>query len=81
MALKLGGITPTRKCSLADDSGSTDLSVGGSRFSGMRTLRMWLGLIALSLFAITLLNSAGAVVPGEDLDSTASFLIVGIVFF
>ena len=42
---------------------------------------MWLGLIALSLFAITLLSSAGAVVPGEELDSTASFLIVGIVFF
>ena len=47
----------------------------------MRTLRMWLGLIAMSGFAILILNTAGAVVPGEGFDSTGSFLIVGIVFF
>jgi hypothetical protein len=42
---------------------------------------MWLGLIAMSGLAILLLNTAGAIVPGEGFDSTASFLLVGIVFF
>jgi membrane protease YdiL (CAAX protease family) len=42
---------------------------------------MWLGLIAMSVLAILILNSAGAIVPGEEFDSTASFLLVGLIFF
>ena len=47
----------------------------------MRTLRMWLGLITMSVLGILILNSAGALVPGEEFDSTASFVIVGVIFF
>ena len=42
---------------------------------------MWLGLLAMSVLAILILNSAGVIVPGEEFDSTASFLLVGIIFF
>ena len=42
---------------------------------------MWLGLIALSLLSILILNFASEVVPGKDFDSTGSFLILGLFAF
>ena len=72
MAIRRGGTTPVN---------SSDLSLGWSRFSVMRTMRMWVGLIALSCSAIFLLNSIGDLVPGETYDSIASFSTVGVVFF
>lgn len=42
---------------------------------------MWLGLVALSLVAILLLNFASEVVPGKSFDSTGSFMILGLFAF
>lgn len=42
---------------------------------------MWVGLIALSLLSIVILNFARAVVPGKSFDSTGSYLIFGFFAF
>ena len=42
---------------------------------------MWVGLIALSVLSIVILNYASDVVPGKDFDSTAIFLILGFFSF
>ena len=47
----------------------------------MRSLRMWLGLIALSLLSILILNFSSDVIPGKGFDSTGSYLILGLFSF
>lgn len=42
---------------------------------------MWLGLIALSLLSILILNFASEVVPGKSFDNTGSFMILGLFAF
>ena len=42
---------------------------------------MWLGLIALSLLSILILNFASDVIPGKGFDSTGSYLILGLFSF
>lgn len=42
---------------------------------------MWVGLIALSVLSIVILNFASDVVPGKDFDSTGSYLILGLFSF
>ena len=42
---------------------------------------MWLGLIALSLLSILILNFASEVIPGKGFDSTGSYLILGLFSF
>jgi membrane protease YdiL (CAAX protease family) len=42
---------------------------------------MWVGLAALSVVSILLLNFASEVVPGKGFDSTGSFMILGLFAF
>jgi len=42
---------------------------------------MWVVLIVMSVLGIQILDSAGAIVPGERFDGTASYLVVGVLFF
>ena len=42
---------------------------------------MWVGVIALSLLSIVILNFASKIVPGKDFDSTGSFIILGLFAF
>jgi len=42
---------------------------------------MWVGVIALSLLSIVILNFASEIVPGKDFDSTGSFMILGLFAF
>jgi hypothetical protein len=42
---------------------------------------MWVGLAALSLTSILLLNFASEIVPGKGFDSTGSFMILGLFAF
>ncbi len=42
---------------------------------------MWVGLIGLSLLSILILNFASEIVPGQDFDSTGSFMILGLFAF
>ena len=39
---------------------------------------MWVGLVALSLLSILILNFAKEVIPGKGFDSTGSYLILGL---
>jgi len=47
----------------------------------MRSVRMWIVLIVMSVLGVLVLNSASAIVPGKRFDSTGSYIIVGILFF
>lgn len=44
----------------------------------MKMLRMWLGLIILSLISILILNYSKVLVPGERFDGTGSYAILGL---
>lgn len=47
----------------------------------MKTLRMWVGLILLSLLSLGILNFSSEIIPGNGFDSTGSFLILGLFAF
>ncbi|MEO0015727.1 MAG: hypothetical protein RL589_208 [Actinomycetota bacterium] len=47
----------------------------------MKTLRMWVGLIGLSMLAIVILNFSGEAVPGDRFDGTVSYFVLGLFSF
>lgn len=42
---------------------------------------MWLGLVALSIFSILILNFSDVIVPGTRFDGTGSYVILGLIAF
>lgn len=42
---------------------------------------MWMGLVALSLFSILVLNFSSEIVPGTRFDGTGSYVILGVLAF
>ena len=47
----------------------------------MRSFRMWVGLVALSLFSVLVLNFSSEIVPGTRFDGTGSYAIFGLIAF
>ena len=47
----------------------------------MRNLRMWLSILLLSVLSILVLNLSKVIIPGTALDSTGSYILLGLFAF